>query len=152
MSGVKRWQIYSNNFDKPTEAFRYGRRPFDVGEPTESIDLEPGQMLYLPRGVPHAATALQESLHITFGIEEPTISDLLRSIANLSEVEPALRTNIDCNLARSDPEYLAGILNTIRKEFSHRLESSKTESAFKNLILENLDRSPRRDASFLNGL
>lgn len=150
--GCKRWQFFSNNFDRPTENFRYGRQKFDVGQPTSSIDLKPGQILYLPRGVSHSATALDESLHITLGIEEPTLADLLRAIAEIPETEPQLRENIDCDRALNDPEYLKRILPAILGAFSERFTHEKAQPALRRVMSSNLDRSPNRNAGFLNGI
>lgn len=132
--------------------FRYGRQSFDVGQPSKSIDLKPGQILYLPRGVSHAATALDESLHITLGIEEPTLADLLRAVAELPENEPQLRENIDCTRALNDPAYLNSILPVILGVITERLTQEQVHPALKKVRSVNLDRSPDRNASFLNGI
>ncbi|RVT99475.1 hypothetical protein EOD42_05140 [Rhodovarius crocodyli] len=94
VSGRKRWRVW----DKP--GLEYATRntpwPGDVapeGEPHVFV-LEPGEALYIPRGIMHdAATEGDEpSLHITLGFVEVGWGDLLGRLIAAEEAEnPALR-------------------------------------------------------------
>ncbi len=61
-----------------------------AGLPT--VELGPGDVMYIPRGVRHsAATASQSSLHITIGITAVTGLDLVkRSLAGVAELQAPL--------------------------------------------------------------
>jgi hypothetical protein len=60
--------------------------------------MAPGDALYLPRGVMHEAMVQQgsePSLHITVGLMEPALGEMLRDLlATLEAEEPALRAAI----------------------------------------------------------
>lgn len=93
IAGSKRWQIYEPPHELPVErpvrAHRklYERRfPFDGAEGApppdpatmREVTLRAGDLLYLPRGFPHAAAAGGEgSLHLTVGLSPLTFHDLV---------------------------------------------------------------------------
>jgi ribosomal protein L16 Arg81 hydroxylase len=61
--------------------------PADFTKDTTDIMLLPGEVLYIPRGIPHCAhtrTLTESSLHITIGIEIPqehTFQEILKQLA-----------------------------------------------------------------------
>jgi ribosomal protein L16 Arg81 hydroxylase len=68
ISGTKRWRLYDGGFALalPEYPCRRGTKP---GRIAEEFDLEPGDLIYIPRGVVHSATARRTaSLHLTVGI------------------------------------------------------------------------------------
>jgi len=68
-------------------------RGSDVGPETMRFLLEPGDTLYLPRGVAHDAVATDEtSLHITTGLMFRTWADVLaEAVISTAHTNPALR-------------------------------------------------------------
>lgn len=79
VAGAKEWRIY----DAPEWIdARSGLLPeMDVDSHSHSFVLEPGDVLYLPHGVPHVATARTgTSLHVTFTITEPGPRELTESV------------------------------------------------------------------------
>src|SRR5262245_24919157 len=72
--GKKRWRLYPPIPGKP------GKPPTE--HTWESI-INAGDILYIPRGLWHAAAPLNEpSLHLSISIENPTIPDLVSWVAN----------------------------------------------------------------------
>jgi 50S ribosomal protein L16 3-hydroxylase len=51
-------------------------------EPTEVYELEPGDMLYLPPGVPHNGVALEPCLTYSFGFLAPTRAEMVGEFAD----------------------------------------------------------------------
>jgi hypothetical protein len=93
IEGEKRWQIYEPQQELPVERpVRVNRKlyenrypleweattaPLDSG-PMREVTLRAGDVLYLPRGYPHAATTGTEgSLHLTVGLNSLTFHELL---------------------------------------------------------------------------
>ncbi|MET8450555.1 cupin domain-containing protein [Streptomyces sp. NPDC005209] len=77
IAGAKEWRIY------PEEGQIDARSGLDVDvdSHSHSFVMEPGDVLYLPHGMPHVATARGgTSLHVTFTITEPAPRDLLDSL------------------------------------------------------------------------
>ncbi|KAG0617213.1 hypothetical protein M758_5G173700 [Ceratodon purpureus] len=70
--GKKRWKVYKPR--TPAEALpRFSSPNFEqseIGEPILDVDLEPGDILYMPRGTIHQAKASPDthSLHITVSV------------------------------------------------------------------------------------
>jgi ribosomal protein L16 Arg81 hydroxylase len=78
IAGAKEWRIY----DGPDQVdARGGLLDIDPESHAHSFVTEPGDVLYLPHGYPHVATARSgTSLHLTLTITEPAPLDLVESL------------------------------------------------------------------------
>lgn len=84
IAGSKEWRFYDTPVELPlsTQAFDPGQ--VQVGEETARFVLQPGDMLYVPRGLAHDAVATGEpSLHITTGLMARTWADVLVEAVNI---------------------------------------------------------------------
>lgn len=98
--GRKAWRLYRGRFAAPAE--RNGFRSTDVppeqkrqmmGEVEARIELTPGDLLYVPAGQFHEALALDEaSLHVSFGVMQPTAQDFIESLVEALPQDPLFRT------------------------------------------------------------
>lgn len=80
LAGAKEWRIY----DEEGQIDARSGLDVDVDSHSHSFVMEPGDVLYLPHGMPHVATARGgTSLHVTFTITEPTPQDLVESLMSL---------------------------------------------------------------------
>jgi bifunctional lysine-specific demethylase and histidyl-hydroxylase NO66 len=78
--GRKHWQVR----ETPAERAAGGREPIDR-------TLEPGDVLYLPKGTPHAARTQEElSGHLTIGIQATTWRSLVDDVARRLKREASL--------------------------------------------------------------
>lgn len=98
VDGRKRWNIYPPVHPLPladqSGAGRDddGRLLADDATPVLSVELEPGDALYLPRGYIHAAeTAEDRSIHLTVGILVHRWHDVLRDLVTLAGQDPDFR-------------------------------------------------------------
>ena len=91
-SGSKTWRLHDVDHDLPLERSPIVSEMFprlanslpDHGEPTREVVLRPGDVLYLPRGVPHSAASTdQHSVHLTIGLYPLRIHELLARIGDL---------------------------------------------------------------------
>ncbi len=76
LAGAKQWTLYPSQTNACAG--------LDVDRDAESITVRtiPGDLLYIPHGWPHAATANDgASLHLTFTIAEPAPLDFAEGIA-----------------------------------------------------------------------
>jgi len=96
VSGAKSFNFYGSAIDLP-----FVHEPYDPAlnkskEIRETIDLVPGDSLYIPRGVVHDAVAQDgASLHITLGVFAVVLRDLLtEAIQVAAEDDSALRASI----------------------------------------------------------
>jgi len=95
LAGRKRWALYGPTEASPTR--RGAREPPAEPPPSEPelVVLEPGDVLYLPRGHWHAAAGLGgPTLHLTIGLTRKTPSDLLHWLADEMLSDPASRADL----------------------------------------------------------
>ncbi|MFI1500115.1 JmjC domain-containing protein [Streptomyces platensis] len=79
IAGAKEWRIY----DAPDKVDSRGGLLPDLGADSHSHSfvMEPGDVLYLPHGIPHVATARAgTSLHLTLTLTEPAPLELVESV------------------------------------------------------------------------
>lgn len=78
VAGTKTFNFYEGGIELPYQHDSFDASYHSVGPLTQSIALEPGDTLYIPRGVLHDAVATEEtSLHITLGVYAITLRDVL---------------------------------------------------------------------------
>lgn len=92
ISGTKEWRIFGTPVELPLGDQRF-ERGMDVGEEVDRFVLEPGDTVYIPRGMAHDAVATDEtSLHITTGLMFRTWADVLaEAVISKAHREPAMR-------------------------------------------------------------
>jgi lysine-specific demethylase/histidyl-hydroxylase NO66 len=116
VAGQKHWTIHEPVLRDPLRTQVWTDRREEVAaaatrEPVIDAVLEPGDVLYLPRGFLHSATALGEiSAHLTIGIHSVTrwgaaeaALDLVRTLA---AEDPDLRGSLPLGVDLADPDGL----------------------------------------------
>jgi 50S ribosomal protein L16 3-hydroxylase len=116
--GRRRWQI-STDPQAPT-AFRDDAelRLLRAFAPTHEWILEPGDVLYLPPGVPHHGVALGACMTYSIGMRAPSQAELLVDLAEtVAETLPETRRFADPDLApaRGDGEIDEAALARVRR-------------------------------------
>jgi hypothetical protein len=94
VEGAKRWALYGATRSWPSRRDRSGghERP---SSPQEEFVLEPGEVLYLPRGWWHAAVGLGvPTLHLTIGLTRKTGADFLDWLATEALGDPLARADL----------------------------------------------------------
>ena len=93
IAGSKNWQIFETPVELPLKGQHFDSAVHPLGEVTQSFTLNPGDMLYIPRGLVHDATANDEiSLHITTGVMANSWTDLmLDALSAVALKDPAFR-------------------------------------------------------------
>lgn len=108
--GTKKWSLWHATGIKPEHL-----DPADLGEPTETVSLNPGDVLYIPIGWIHTATAGDTgSTHITYQVVPNTLLDaVLDQLAD--ELEPLLgdRLHAAHSDAPLDPDTAAKLAHHI---------------------------------------
>ncbi|OZC70849.1 cupin [Rhodococcus sp. 06-462-5] len=110
IAGTKRWSIHSPVHVHPLNNQPWSDRRSAVEDhasntPELDIVLEPGDVLYLPRGWIHSAQALGDTtVHLTIGVASYNDYDLAHHVLkSLGDVE-SLRAPLPAGLDHSDPE------------------------------------------------
>ena len=95
--GGKRWHV-ANSSDLPN-TWRGIPDTVDLG-PHSSFDVNPGDVVYLPRGTLHSVTSDAESLHLSIGFTPLTLREaLIAALDQLSDLDQTLRTTVGGRLA-----------------------------------------------------
>ena len=102
--GSKRWRLWPILDEVPLST-HCPNQTNAQGEITE-VDLVEGDVLYVPRGMPHAArTGDEASLHVTISINPTTWRDAVRRLLGPLHHEPELRRSMPVGFT-SDPELI----------------------------------------------
>jgi ribosomal protein L16 Arg81 hydroxylase len=97
--GSKQWEIfpdYSNKKELPLMATRWDPDRFRPSAPPETMTLQPGDVLYLPRGAMHQAFCTdRESVHLTISLVPLTLGDFLgKALAEAADNHVELRRRL----------------------------------------------------------
>jgi hypothetical protein len=139
VSGRKAWRVWDDMpFPVPTRHTPWANQVTPEGEP-HAVPMAPGDALYLPRGTLHEAVAqegTEPSLHITVGLMEPGMGELLRELLAELEAElPALRAAVP-TWRLAEP----GGAELLRERLGTALATMGGEDAARRLMLAALDR------------
>lgn len=82
-SGRKHWRLYAPQEELPLEGRKMGSE--DWGPPVRELELEAGDLLYLPRGTPHSAVTDDCcSVHLSIGVRpllmDAVLAELVRTV------------------------------------------------------------------------
>ena len=135
LAGRKHWTIHAPVLTDPLRDQPWNARAAAVAaaardtEPAIDTILEPGDVLYLPRGWLHAATALGEvSAHLTVGVHVVTRYALVEALTALVADDPELRATLPLGLDVADPDALAPHLDAVRTALSAALARVPAEA------------------------
>ena len=116
ISGEKHWRIHAPVHVDPLRSQPWDQHRAAVAraathEPVIDAVLRPGDVLYLPRGWIHSATALGEtSVHLTVGMSAYTRADIVDALLGEVGDNAALRTSLPLGIDLRDPATLAPIV------------------------------------------
>lgn len=80
VEGTKRWMLYDQVIDTPLRRQEFDPKETACGPLSQEFDLNPGDVLYIPRGLMHDARTADgdgHSLHVTFGALFTSWTELL---------------------------------------------------------------------------
>ena len=92
--GAKTWSIWNATLDNPVEMSRFAKHDI-TDAPCQSLELAAGDVLFIPRGEPHAASVSGgASVHLTFGIERVNGVDALQRLQQAAGEDALLRADV----------------------------------------------------------
>jgi len=100
IAGSKRWSLYPAPIRLPYRSEPFTPHGYSVPTPLAHIDLNPGDLLYLPRGQVHSAvTSESYSAHVTIGITVYTWADLASGLSADAAADETLRQALPAGFA-----------------------------------------------------
>jgi hypothetical protein len=132
LHGRKRWRFWGQPWHAPRGRARFPL-PHDLGPPQWETMLEPGDVLYLPRGEVHAAQVPEgeDSLHLTIGITPPGIESLTAALASACEEDALGREDLPILASAKDRDDWLAAVKTLLHGAVDRLDMDR--------LLDSLD-------------
>jgi ribosomal protein L16 Arg81 hydroxylase len=144
IEGRKRWQVFDPPLPLPHRSQPFARAGYMAPTPKLELTLEPGDLLYLPRGYVHAAaTSATHSVHITIGVTVYTWIELLSEWVQSSKDDVRFREALPPGFASGDAglralcEGLRDRIETLRsttdweavaRSMQHRVQAAQPRS------------------------
>jgi len=139
-NGEKVWNIYENREDTPVNhpsfQFSDAEREKRAGKIAEQVLMQPGDLLYIPRGQYHDALASEDgAMHIAFGVTMPKALDLLGIIWEAAVQDPELRADLP---VKADGPALAKVL----KKMGGKIDKIMASTAAQDSALKAVEAWP----------
>jgi lysine-specific demethylase/histidyl-hydroxylase NO66 len=124
LQGEKSWQIYANRAQAPVQSLQGPDAQSIIDQVKGPVmmraDMEPGDLLYIPRGFYHDALASSESsLHLTFAVAPLDGRILFRMLEEMAIRDPEFREHLpdhrDDKALATALEHLAEKLQTLTR-------------------------------------
>jgi ribosomal protein L16 Arg81 hydroxylase len=128
IAGEKRWTIHEPVYRDPLPDEPWTDHRDAVVEraqlaPYLEETFVPGDVLYLPRGWIHSATALGDyTIHLTIGVSAHTRAELAARMIGTLSASPALRTALPMSVDRMDAESLRSLVREASADLVEMLE------------------------------
>jgi ribosomal protein L16 Arg81 hydroxylase len=119
IEGTKKWRVYDWGTELALQSQTFNPKKHTVGDPKLEIEMRPGDVLYIPRGVIHEARSSDAlSLHVTIGLYPIKWFDVLREAVDAAGDEVALRRSISIDAPPNfdDPELVAALGRVLSTE------------------------------------
>jgi bifunctional lysine-specific demethylase and histidyl-hydroxylase MINA len=99
LRGTKRWYVSSTPSELNNTWKSIPEKPPALG-PHHTLDVRPGDLMYLPRGTWHSVDSDQGSLHLSIGFTPLTVREaIIATLDHLSDLDRGWRTTIGARLA-----------------------------------------------------
>src|SRR5205085_3750594 len=118
LSGRKRWQVYEPAVELPLPGQAWKAATHTPGPLVLSVELAPGDCLYVPRGFAHSASSNDAATaHLTVGILAFTAQDVVRDVLDRTEAAVAFRRGLAPGFAAEEGSFaddVAALLDELR--------------------------------------
>jgi ribosomal protein L16 Arg81 hydroxylase len=147
VAGHKHWRIYDSPVLLPDRTLPYSASGAAPGELLHELVLEPGDLIYLPRGFIHEAlTTRSESLHITVGVVPYTWIDLFTEAVQRCREDPRFRKALPVGFVTRDE-----LSQELRDEFESLLAHFPEHAALDEILDGLAERFVSSRAPVLDG-
>lgn len=136
LAGRKCWQINEPTVKLPHSEHRFKPEGFTPGPRLMEVELEAGDLLYLPRGYVHSTTTSEShSAHVTIGITVCTWADVVRGIIPSAVESEELRKALPPGFA-SRAEIRPALVEKLQQILSGRFAANDIARLFERFIFQ----------------
>jgi ribosomal protein L16 Arg81 hydroxylase len=145
IAGRKRWHLYEPVIPLPHRTQLFRPELYTGQAPMAEVELNAGDLLYLPRGVLHSTATVESfSAHVTIGISVYTWADLLKELLSSAIDDEDMRHALPAGFATHSE--MRPLLNRKMREMGDRLHSrsdpDKLIDAFTSRVRASRVRKP----------
>lgn len=116
LSGRKEWAVYEPVLEMPLASQKWSSELGQPGDPILSVELQPGDCLYIPRGFPHSARARQEvTAHLTVGILTSTWNDVMKDVVAGIADDVEFRRSLPVGFAYDDDAFAEDVAAQVER-------------------------------------
>ncbi len=128
--GQKKWDLFDSPLPNPTLGQPFRKSKYTPQLPTESHLLKPGGVLYIPRGLIHAASTVSDaSVHVTLGLFPPMWLDILaKHLESLTTLNEFRKSPINDYLL-TNASALTSSLEALKKTFGKGIDATRAIAA-----------------------
>jgi ribosomal protein L16 Arg81 hydroxylase len=132
VDGNKKWCVFNDTNKYPLPEQKSESLSPPNGEPDLSCILNPGDVLYIPRGHWHYAVALEQpSLHLTLGVHNKTGIDLIEWIVSELRKKEGWRQNLPLRL---EADSINSHIDSLIKNLTQNLEATNIAEEYTNYL------------------
>lgn len=140
IEGTKHWKIYNQALELPMKMQPFEEGQYPIGDLSMEFTMEPGDVLYIPRGIYHEALSTDKaSLHITTGLLGFTWADfLIEGIMDLAKQDARFRRYLPPNYPKAvNDERLEGYVKHLLDIAKEKLDMGGGFRRFEEEYLSN---------------
>lgn len=105
ITGEKEWKLYHSPVELPSHIRDQSIGRHELAEPELTVMLQPGDLLYIPRGVVHQAASQETtSVHASLGLYPTFAYELLEELVTIAQADPAFRKAIPHGFSSSEQQ------------------------------------------------
>jgi hypothetical protein len=137
--GQKHWTIHEPVHEDPLRDQPWSDHADAVaakasGAPAIDATFSPGDVLYLPRGWIHSATALGgTSIHLTIGVNALTRWNVVQRLVALAATDPGLRGSLPLGTDYSDAAALSDLIADTSSRLAHTVDAADATAVARGL-------------------
>ena len=137
--GQKHWTIHEPVHEDPLRDQPWSDHADAVaakasGAPAIDATFSPGDVLYLPRGWIHSATALGgTSIHLTIGVNALTRWNIVQRLVALAATDPGLRGSLPLGTDYSDAATLSDLIADTSSRLAHTVAAADATAVARGL-------------------
>lgn len=146
LTGKKRWFIADEKSALPNRWKALGEQQPSAAS-YQTVDVAPGDFIYLPRGTVHTVQSTTESIHLSIGFRPTTVRDGVKALLDFHA-----ESTRDCRVAlgqRADKPFNDESLNTGREQLKRTLQALLAQCDSDQFVTRALR---RRDARMITAL
>lgn len=132
ITGRKKWLLYDYPEKLPVSVRSVSDYEYEKKEPDHVVEMQAGDLLYMPRGTVHFAKSYDEtSVHITVGLMARYWFHLLKDLVEIAQDDVAFRKMLPLGLQNEEDK-----ANFI-EEFGQKLKELMTKTDIQTLVNNN---------------